>query len=46
MSEAGSGAGDEVVAGTGSISAGRTGSTLEPEGMRSFCGLVAASSDT
>jgi hypothetical protein len=46
MSEAASGAGGELVVGTGSISAGRIESSLEFEGMRSFCGLVAASSDT
>jgi hypothetical protein len=46
VSEAASGAGGELVAGTGLISAGSIGSTLEPEGMRPLCGLVAASSDT
>ena len=42
VSKAASGARGELVAGTGSISAGRIESTLEPEGVRSLCGLVAA----
>lgn len=46
VSEAASGAGDEIGAGTVLMSARRTEFTLGSERMGSVCGLVGASFDT